>query len=260
MGIGAVSSNSSYSYSPSGQNNEIKMLEKQKTLLQEEKKKINQSDMDPKLKQDTTSQLDDQIAEIESQIWEKKMEKLTPDTTKDSKSSTEAETARAKTETTAKGKKSGNSINSEHMLSAVAGYDELKTMSKVRTDLQGKLRLATSSGENPEAGAGIQAKIEKLEGDMGQKSNEIQADLKEAAEEVKNIETVEDPAKERQDANNKISDPKDISTPPSEMKDDKAVQAEDNDGSSDNAETSDNESMKAGLEVLPEGSYIDVKF
>ena len=70
-----------------------------------------------------------------------------------------------------KGEKTGDSagINSKYMFSAASGYSDLKTMGKVRTELQGQLRLATSSGENPEAGKGIQEKLDSLEGEHAEK-------------------------------------------------------------------------------------------
>jgi hypothetical protein len=222
MNISAVSGASSY-VSPPKQDSALKALEKQKAVLEEQKEKVKQSDMDSKLKQETLRVLDEQIAQIESQIREQKIEKLNTAGSENSKtnSSTSDASSSRTDKTDSVEKTSSGGINSRHILSAVSEYSDLKTMSRVRTDLQGQLRIATSSGENSEAGAGIQAKIESLEADIGKKSGKIGSDLKKVAEEVKDAKT---PAEEIQETTDASQDENQDDTP----------------------------------EVLPIGSYIDV--
>lgn len=174
MSIAPVSNNSNIAYSPLGDNNIIKILEKQKMQLQEQIQKINESKMDPKMKQERVKELTEQINEIETQIRQKQMQKIMPNDDKvDSKNNTYYKDNKTKDERTDGG------TNSKYMISAVSGYSDLKTMGKVRTELKGQLRIARR--ENPEAAQGIAKKIEKLEGDIQKKSEKINNDLKKAA-------------------------------------------------------------------------------
>ena len=262
MRIESAGGAKSYSYTPPGENSTVKLLEKQKEQLQEQKKKISESNnMDPKLKQEAIRQLDDQIADIESQIWKAKMEKLSPDSVKNSNSGSStnalssASNAEAETGKAAGGKKTDIGINSEHMLSAVSGYSDLKTMSKVRTDLQGQLRIATGSGENPEAGAGIQAKLNALESEMARKEKNIRADLKKAAEDGANADPTAgavnaDPAEDAANAEQTEGAENTVQT-----KD--AAKPEQVDAAGE--ETQHGAKDSGELEILPEGSYIDVR-
>lgn len=184
MSITPVTNNSNITYSPLGDNNIIKLLEKQKMQLQEQIQKINESKMDPKMKQEKVKELTEQINEIETQIRQKHMEKMKPDDEKvDSKNNTSYGDDKTQ------GEKPDGGINSEYMISAVSGYSDLKTIGKVRTELKGQLRIALR--ENPEAAQGIAKKIEKLEGDIQKKSEKINDDLKKAAKDGEKAEKQE---------------------------------------------------------------------
>lgn len=107
------------------------------------------------MKQEKVKELREQIAEIETQIRQKRMEEMKPDNDKvNSKNNAYYKDDKTQDE------KSDGSINSKYMISAVTGYSDLKN----------QLRIATHSGECPEAGQGIAKKIEKLEGDMQKKA------------------------------------------------------------------------------------------
>lgn len=179
MSIAAVSNSSNMTYAPIGGDNSIKLMEKQKMQLQEQIQKVNESKMDPKMKQEKVKELTEQITDIESQIQQKRIEKMKPDIEKvDSKNEAYTENNKAEDE------KSDVRINSKHMISAVSGYSDLKTLEKVRTDLKNQLRIVTDSDLNPEAGQNIVKKIEKLEGYMQKKSKKINSDLRKAAKDV----------------------------------------------------------------------------
>ncbi len=176
MSVSAVSTSSNNTYSPMGYDNSIKLLEKQKMQLQEQIQKVNESKLDPKMKKEKVKELTEQITDIESQIKQKRMEKIKPDNGNvDSKNNTYNEDNKAQDE------KSDVSINSKYMISAVTGYSDLKTMGKARTNLKNQLRIATHSDKSPEAGQGIAKKIEKLEGDIHKKTEKINSDLRKAA-------------------------------------------------------------------------------
>ncbi len=202
MSITPVTNNSNITYSPLGDNNIIKLLEKQKMELQEQIQKISESKMDPKMKQEKIKELTERINEIETQIRQKQMEKMKPDDEKvDSKNNTSYEDDKTQ------GEKPDGGINSEYMISAVSGYSDLKTIGKVRTELKGQLRIATHSGKNPEAGQEIAKKIEKLEGDIQEKSEKINDDLKKAAkdgEKTERQETKSDAIKDSKDVQEDI--------------------------------------------------------
>lgn len=178
MSIASISTSSNSANSPFGDYSVIKLLEKQKMQLQEQIQKVNESKMDPKMKQEKIDGLTEQITQIEAQIQQKRTEQIKPDYDKADSQSNKNEDDKTQDESY------GGSIDSKHMISAVVGYSDLKTMGKVRTQLKNELRMATHSGESPEAGIGIQEKIDELEGDMQKKSEKINKDLKKASKEV----------------------------------------------------------------------------
>lgn len=77
MNISSISSNSYGNSSALNMKNEIRMLEKQKEQLEDQIKKINESDMNDKIKQENIKMLKEQIQQIESLIRQKESEKLT---------------------------------------------------------------------------------------------------------------------------------------------------------------------------------------
>ncbi len=182
MNISPVAGRPDFASAPSSAQNAIKLLEKQKDQLLDQVQKVKESDMDFKIKQEKIKALNEQITEIDAQICQKRAEKLNPDHHQNSKNTADYETEKQSKKFDRYSK--GESINSEYMFSAVSGYSDLKAMGKVRTNLQNELRLATSSGKNPEAGKGIQQKLDKLEGDMMKKGKKIKVDLKKAAQDA----------------------------------------------------------------------------
>lgn len=180
MSIAPIDSNinTGSGYSSINGNNYIKMLEKQKMQLKEQIQKVSESKMDTKMKQEKVEELNKQIVEIEAQIRIKRMEEMKPDfKNADSENKDKFEDNKAQDEQFDSG------INSKHMISAVNGYSDLKVLGKVRTELKAKLRIATHSGENPEAGKGIQKQIDEIEYNMQKKAEKINSDLRKVAKE-----------------------------------------------------------------------------
>ncbi|EGD47628.1 hypothetical protein Cpap_1822 [Ruminiclostridium papyrosolvens DSM 2782] len=249
MSVSAVSTSSNITYAPMGFDNSIKLLEKQKMQLQEQIQKVNESKMDPKMKQEKVKELTEQITDIESQIRQKRMEKIKPDYGKvDSKNNNYNEDNKAQYE------KSDVSINSKNMISAVTGYSDLKTMGKVRTDLKNQLRIASHSDKSPEAGQGIAKKIEKLEGDIHKKSEKINSDLRKAAkdgEKTGKQETKNDIKEDSKDKENPVS----IITGDAE-----SIQDENRGIISSNDVKSSEKVIKNGKETVPpQGRAVDIR-
>lgn len=198
MGIISVTNNSNYSYMG---DNIIQMLEKQKMQLQNQIQKVKEGKMDAKLKQQKIEEITEQITQIDTQIRQEQMKKI-----KHEENKSESQNSTNNQEDETQSQNTGGGISSGYMVSAVTGYSELKTLGKVRTALKGELRIATSSGENTEAGAGIQEKISKVEQDMQKKTNKINRDLKKASEEqAAKKEAIEEDKQETKGVNVKDS-------------------------------------------------------
>lgn len=257
MSITPVTNNSNITYSPLGDNNIIKLLEKQKMQLQEQIQKISESKMDPKMKQEKIKELTERINEIETQIRQKQMEKMKPDDEKvDSKNNTSYEDDKAQ------GEKTDGGINSEYMISAVSGYSDLKTIGKVRTELKGQLRIATHSGKNPEAGQEIAKKIEKLEGDIQKKSEKINDDLKKATKDGEKTEKQETENGTIKDTKGVQEDIKNVDkqNPVSNFTSDAAALQDENKDKSLNDGKSSEKAEKKEKETAPfQGRVVDIR-
>lgn len=251
MDITSVTNTSNYS--PMG-DNIIQMLEKQKMQLQNQIQKVKEGKMDAKLKQQKVEELTEQITQIETQIRQEQMKKMRPEENKsDSQDSTNSQVDKTQSQNT------GGGISSGYMISAVTGYSDLKTLGKVRTSLKDELRIATSSGENPGAGAGIQARLSKVEQDMQKKTNKINTDLKKASEEqAAKKEAIEENKQETTDVNVTESTTAQIvndaeQVPPSTKKTDTVS----NEEQSKNTSSKEN---KSAVENIPvQGKVVDIR-
>lgn len=246
MNINSVSANSNITYAQ-GDTSIVRTLEKQKLQLQDQIQKVKESKMDSKLKQETVDQLTEQISQIDAQIKQEQMKKLTPEASKDDSENSSTDKQQDETD----GQNNSGGISSKYMVSAVSGYSDLKTMGKVRTQLKGDLRIATNSGENPAAGMGIQNKLQKLEGDMLEKTKQINNDLKKAAKEVKAQKQDKEGAEESENTQD-IKNNADTATG---SVDNKADVQEDKSIASDK----ENSSEKNHNSVQSEGKVIDIR-
>ncbi|HEX3030209.1 MAG TPA: hypothetical protein VHT34_13115 [Clostridia bacterium] len=190
MGVASVSSNSYSTYMPQGgRDNEIVFLEKQKMQLQDQIQKVNQSKLDAKAKNEKVKQINEQIEQIDIQIQQKRLEKMRASAGSNEAVTQNSNQSSINNQDSINNQNSGtrtedynSNVNSKYMLSAASTYSELKTLGRVRTDLKNRLRTATSSGENPEAGKDIQERLNNIEGSIQKKSQKIGKDLKKAAE------------------------------------------------------------------------------
>jgi hypothetical protein len=149
MNISPISSNTYNSSFVLNTNNEIKMLEKQKEQLQDQIKKINESDMADKIKQENIKLLKDQIQQIESLIQQKRSEKLTQNMNKDASNSDNG----AKT-TSKKGGNSGSGDDSSGMTDLIAAnstVSKARIQSGVKNSLESEGRILKKEIELDEA-------------------------------------------------------------------------------------------------------------
>lgn len=72
MGVTPIAGSTQAAYLTSDTDHGVKMLEKQKRLLQDQLLRLKESNMDSRMKQDKIKELNDQITEIEAQIHQKK--------------------------------------------------------------------------------------------------------------------------------------------------------------------------------------------
>lgn len=156
----------------------IQLLQKQKGQLQEKIKLVSEGKQDPKTKQEKIQEINTQIQQIDSQIQQKQMEKLKPDPAKISAPKDQNESEKQSEDENNAG---NNAATSQYMISAAVGYSDMKTIGSIRNKFVNEARIASHSGENPEAASGINSKIDKLEDDILTKSQEIDKNLKKAA-------------------------------------------------------------------------------
>ncbi|SKC79340.1 coiled-coil domain-containing protein [Maledivibacter halophilus] len=127
------------------QNKMIQAFENQKGRLQEQIEKIKESESDPKIKQERISELKKQIEEIDVQIQQTKLESMTKKK-EDLKKAAKNKESKLD-ENNSKDENNNNGIDSSKFQSLTeidTTYSEMKNLSKVRTDLKGKARVAAS--------------------------------------------------------------------------------------------------------------------
>lgn len=207
MNISPVS-NSAKAAKPIQHDDIIKILEKQKEYLKKQIEEVNKSEIEPKLKQEKISGINEQINQIEAQIRQYKTERLAQNVKKEEaeNSSDERDSSNNKHShsNTNNNMDADSYISSKNMISALNDYSSLKTIGRVRTSLQNELRIATNSGENPEAGHGLTERIEQLESDIYKKSCKIRSSLKRASKDIESKKATENKIKDYSD--NKIED------------------------------------------------------
>jgi hypothetical protein len=120
-------------YSSTG-NNEIRLLEKQKSLLQDQIQRTKESKMDQKTKQETIQLLEDQIQQLETEIQQKRSEKL------ERKQNTGNNTADQKTAASSV-EGSGLDANMSSLIQASATFSQAQVINQVKGGLHGKANV-----------------------------------------------------------------------------------------------------------------------
>lgn len=161
--------------------NQIQLFVRLRQQLQERIEKVKKSDRDPRAKEDMIRNLQEQIEQIDARIQQTKMEKMRKTFNQEEQKEVKKEKNDNKEEV------SNCELETAHLTSAVGNYSQLENMKRVRTQLVGEARIASSSGENPEAAQGIMDKIHDLEGEMAKKIKSIDEDLKKSSESQEKI-------------------------------------------------------------------------
>lgn len=131
MRIAPVTTNLKTDYSPLGENNAIKLLEKQKMQMQEQIQKVRASKMDDKTKQEKIKSIQDQIEQIDMEIQQKRSEMLNQNKNTNQENKSKQSNADAKED----------SINSEGMsqlVQASTTYSQAKITHRIKNSLNGK--------------------------------------------------------------------------------------------------------------------------
>jgi len=182
MNISSISTKVSFCQTTNNNTNEIKALQKQKEQLQEQIKKVNESDQDKETKQEAVKVLKDQINLIDSQIQQKQTEKASM--TFKTKQSEEIESNSENTSkaNSSKLQKSSTGIEISSMSSLIEAdvtYSKAEVLTGVKTSLEGRsgvlaqeISLDASRGVDTEAKStelnGIKANVRGIERDLGE--------------------------------------------------------------------------------------------
>ncbi|MFL0268063.1 FlxA-like family protein [Candidatus Clostridium radicumherbarum] len=131
MRIAPVSTNLKTDYSPLGDNNAIKLLEKQKMQMQEQIQKVRASKMDDKTKQEKIKSIQDQIEQINMEIQQRRSEMLNQNknTNQENKS---------KQSNTDASEDNSNSADMSQLVQASTTYSQAKIIHRIKNSLNGK--------------------------------------------------------------------------------------------------------------------------
>lgn len=191
MNITSISTKSSAHFSPLNNNNDIKLLEKQKMQLQEQIQKVKESKIDNKTKQEKVKQLQDQIQQIDIEIQQKQSEKL------NKKQNIDKQTAR-KQPSKVDNQYSNNFTGITHLIEADITYSKVKIMNKVKNNLEAKGKILKIEIEADESrslsGSKASAKRQELQEiefskqSLGKKVGEMNKAVQKQVEETKDEE------------------------------------------------------------------------
>jgi len=181
MSISSVSPNSNPLLSQMNDSNITKQLEKQKSQLQDQIKKVNDTKMDDMTKRDRVKVLQDQIEAIDTEIMTRQREKITQNQ-QESTSASSVNTAPSATTASAE----SPAVDISGLTQASVAYSQAKTMHATKTDMDGKGNVLKIEIKQDELRGGI-AKHKRAElKDLESHSNQID---KEAAKAVKTAES-----------------------------------------------------------------------
>lgn len=184
MGISPVSSNSNSFYAPADENNAIKILEKQKMQLQDQIRKVNQSKMEDKTKQEKIKSLREQIQQIDMEISQKRSEKLNQTLNSDQK--------KTSGQTNDSSDDSGASTGLSQLIQADVAYSQAHVINSTKNSLNGKgnvlkieIKLDEGRGKSTERKKDelhkIESRMRDLTGKAGNKLKETQKEVTEAS-------------------------------------------------------------------------------
>lgn len=134
MNITSVTASSNVNNTLLGDNNAIKLLEKQKMLLQEQIERTNESKMDEKTKRDLVGQLQSQIQQIDMEILQRRAEKLNQNQNTGTKASDSQLTG-------SEGGYGNNTSGLFDLVQAGTTYSQARLMNSTKNKLSGRARI-----------------------------------------------------------------------------------------------------------------------
>lgn len=195
MNISSVSSGASAGVSAFG-DDIIKQLMKQKEQLQKQIQSTNESKMDPRTKQETIAQLQQQIQDIDAEILQRQREKLAP------KQKQGVDDKQANDQSNSAGVYIGDGADMgpagmSGLIQANAVYSQLKTMNGIKEGLTGRgnvfkqeIKIIEQKGGKAlyqrgelQKGEEIKRSLDKKIGEAGQKLEKHIEEASEKAEE-----------------------------------------------------------------------------
>lgn len=185
MSIAPISAKSDRIYSPLGDNNAIKLLEKQKLQLQEQIQAVNDSKSDDKTKLERVKQLQEQIQQIDVQIQQKRSEKLNQN------QNANQQTVNSQPNVSGSGDDS-HLADMSSLVQASATYSQAEIMNNTknslnrnRSVLEIEIKLDESRGGDTKAKRAqvqeIESKEQVLDKKFGEATQTVQSQMKEAA-------------------------------------------------------------------------------
>lgn len=213
MRIFSIKTNNNLSNINSPMDKQIKMLEQQRTRLQERIQKIKEGDSSKKIKEELIKPLNEQIEQIKVQIQQKRLEKIKPQKKANKKK------ANADNEVNRKDKGNIKIDNTLNLIKSDTDYSQLKNLRGVSENLSGRANIlrieakldgsrGNSSSEKLVKANKFETRIGNIEKEILNKSKDIQKTLNtedekhqyNKSEEDEKIEFTKD---ERGKANNK---------------------------------------------------------
>lgn len=184
MNISPVSGSTANNYTPLGESNEIKLLQEQKSNLQEQMQKIREGKMDNQTKQERIKELQTQIEQIDMQIAEKRSEKLNA-----------KQTQKSDQDTVNNHQNAGNSQNNTNLsgmsqlVQANSSFSQVQIINRTKKGFEGRsniLRMEIKL-DSARQGGNTAPKIKEL-GEIQSKSakldKKISSELKKTHEQV----------------------------------------------------------------------------
>lgn len=194
MNINPISSNSNASFSPFSEDNAIKLLQKQKEMLQDQLQKIEVDKIDDKTRQERIKQLQEQIQQIESEIQQKQSERLNKNQNTNQSQNQNTNTNKINSQANV-----GNNTGSSNiecvskLIQAGDVYSQIGVVSKIKNNLDGQGRILkieiklddsrnVDTSEKKELLQKVESKEQKLEGKLGEAIQKVQKQVKEVNE------------------------------------------------------------------------------
>lgn len=187
MSISSVSTNIKSIALPSTENNDIKLIEKQKERLQEQLQKVKDSKMDDKLKQEKVKVIQEQITQANADIQRIRAEQL--------KQNKDPEPVVAPSQNVidagGKADKTGDQVELSSLVQASATYSNIKTMSKIKKNMSGhaeilktEIKFDEKSGHIAKEKRAEVSEINKKSGVLDEKIGKFQNRAMEEAKET----------------------------------------------------------------------------